>query len=162
MAFRLNIVRSILGGIDVSIVTEYVMPIMEKISAAIENIFHGEAYEKKFTEKDANPKELAMGIKVEMEHTPDPALAKKIALDHLAELPDYYTRLAKMEREGKKMLKKEASMELQEFAKEMCKEANVRRVVGGVAEAALRKAKLAPKNAAKIEKLLKKLLRVKQ
>lgn len=48
-----------------------------------------------------NPNELQMGIKVEMEHTPDPTIAKKIALDHLAEISDYYTRLDKMENEAK-------------------------------------------------------------
>ena len=33
--------------------------------------------------------ELAKGIKVELEHTSDPAVAREIALDHLAELLDY-------------------------------------------------------------------------
>ena len=32
--------------------------------------------------------ELAKGIKVEMEHTSDPEVAKKIAMDHLAENPN--------------------------------------------------------------------------
>jgi hypothetical protein len=41
--------------------------------------------------------QLALGIKVEHEHTKDSALAREIALDHLSELPDYYTRLNKME-----------------------------------------------------------------
>ncbi len=41
--------------------------------------------------------ELKMGIEVEYEHTPDKDVARKIALDHLTELKDYYTRLAKME-----------------------------------------------------------------
>lgn len=49
---------------------------------------------------DFDPKELKMGIKVEMEHTDDPDLAKEIAMDHLKEIPDYYTRLAKMEKEA--------------------------------------------------------------
>lgn len=40
-----------------------------------------------------HPAELAMGIKVEMEHTEDVALAKKIAQDHLKEDPHYYTKL---------------------------------------------------------------------
>lgn len=57
----------------------------------------GEAKKKKFTEKDADKKELEMGTKAEMEHTKNKAIAKRIALDHLAELPDYYTRLTKME-----------------------------------------------------------------
>jgi len=41
--------------------------------------------------------QLTMGIKVEMEHTDKPEEAKKIALDHLAEDPQYYTKLKKME-----------------------------------------------------------------
>jgi hypothetical protein len=41
--------------------------------------------------------ELAQGVKVEMEHTGDPEIAREIAMDHLAEIPDYYTRLAAME-----------------------------------------------------------------
>jgi len=41
--------------------------------------------------------QLEMGLKVEMEHTEDMDIAKKIALDHLAEDPHYYTKLAKME-----------------------------------------------------------------
>lgn len=49
-------------------------------------------------------KELAMGIEVEKEHTDNPAIAKEIAKDHLAELPDYYTRLKKMEEDGKREL----------------------------------------------------------
>lgn len=42
-------------------------------------------------------KQLNMGIKVEFEHTYDPDIAKEIAMDHLAEIPDYYTRLKNME-----------------------------------------------------------------
>jgi hypothetical protein len=61
----------------------------------------GKADKKQFTEQDANPSELAKGIKVEKEHTSDGALAKKIALDHLSEIPDYYTRLDKMEKGAK-------------------------------------------------------------
>jgi len=40
-----------------------------------------------------HPQELRMGIKVELEHTDDLDKAKKIALDHLAENPFYYTEL---------------------------------------------------------------------
>ena len=58
-----------------------------------------EGRSKKFKGK-YNPKELAMGIEVEKEHLPYPSIAEKIAKDHLAELPDYYTRLKKMEKEG--------------------------------------------------------------
>lgn len=44
-------------------------------------------------------KELQKGTQVELEHTTDVNTAREIALDHLAELPDYYTRLDKMEHE---------------------------------------------------------------
>jgi len=51
--------------------------------------------------------QLKRGKEVEMEHTDCPSLAEKIALDHLVELPDYYTRLDIMEEEGKKEYQKE-------------------------------------------------------
>jgi len=57
----------------------------------------GRAKSKGITEKDVDAKELAMGVKVEMEHTTSPIMAKRIALDHLSELKDYYSRLKKME-----------------------------------------------------------------
>lgn len=47
-------------------------------------------------------KQLKMGIDVEMEHVNSRKLAKEIAMDHLVEIPDYYTRLDKMEKEAKK------------------------------------------------------------
>lgn len=42
--------------------------------------------------------QLEMGIKVEKEHTKSKTLARKIALQHLDEFPDYYTRLKKAEK----------------------------------------------------------------
>ncbi|MBW2982640.1 hypothetical protein KY343_07180 [Candidatus Woesearchaeota archaeon] len=48
-----------------------------------------------------DPKQLAMGIKVEYEHTTDKKMAEKIAKDHIAEIPDYYTRLDAMEEQAK-------------------------------------------------------------
>lgn len=47
---------------------------------------------------DSLKKELKKGIKVEMEHTTDRGEAEIIALHHLEELPNYYTRLIKMEK----------------------------------------------------------------
>jgi len=44
-----------------------------------------------------DPAELEKGIKVEHEHTPYKAIAKIIAKQHLAEDPQYYTKLAKVE-----------------------------------------------------------------
>ncbi|MCX6739754.1 MAG: hypothetical protein NTZ49_00815 [Candidatus Parcubacteria bacterium] len=54
--------------------------------------------------------QFRMGMDVELEHgtvdpntnvtNDDPLMTGKIALAHLNEIPDYYTRLAKMEVEG--------------------------------------------------------------
>ena len=49
---------------------------------------------------DFDSKQLAMGIEVEKEHTKDEKLAREIAMDHLKEIPDYYTRLKRMEKEA--------------------------------------------------------------
>jgi len=57
----------------------------------------GKAHEAGFTPDMADPKQLAMGVEVEKEHTDNPVMAARIALDHLAEIPDYYTRLKAME-----------------------------------------------------------------
>ena len=62
----------------------------------------GRSYEKKITEKDVDAEQLEMGINVEMEHTVNKDIAKKICLDHLSEIKDYYTRLKKMEDKAKK------------------------------------------------------------
>jgi hypothetical protein len=74
----------------------------ENIYAILGSFFGaGYANERGFTEEDADPEQLEMGIEVEMEHTTDPLISKRIALDHLSEITDYYTRLAKMEAEAK-------------------------------------------------------------
>lgn len=54
--------------------------------------------------------QFRMGMDVELEHgkvdsqtnvtNDDPVLTGKIALAHLREIPDYYTRLSAMEKEG--------------------------------------------------------------
>lgn len=56
--------------------------------------------------------QFRMGIDVELEHglidphtnvtNDNPIMTGKIALAHLNEFPDYYTRLEKMEKEGEK------------------------------------------------------------
>lgn len=58
-----------------------------------------------------------MGLEVEFEHgsrdpvtdvtNDDPLITGKIALAHLNEFPDYYTRLAKMEKEANEFWAKE-------------------------------------------------------
>jgi len=69
-----------------------------------EFMFAGMANEKKLDITDVDMNELKMGIQVEYEHTTSKLLSTKIALDHLSEIPDYYTRLAKMEEEAFKDL----------------------------------------------------------
>jgi hypothetical protein len=47
--------------------------------------------------KKPSPRQMAMGQRVEAEHSRDPRVRREIAADHLAEIPDYYTRLRAME-----------------------------------------------------------------
>lgn len=47
-----------------------------------------------------DPLQLARGTSVEFEHTRDMALAREIAMDHLAEDPDYYRKLATIHLDG--------------------------------------------------------------
>jgi len=56
----------------------------------------GISAEKNVTVTDVDSGELAAGTSHELRHTPDESIAKKIALDNLAETPDYYTRITKM------------------------------------------------------------------
>ncbi len=70
--------------------------------------------------------QIEKGIKVEREHTSDEAEARLIAMDHLVELPDYYTRLDKMEEEGKK--------DLEEDVEDVPVEENTEEVVEDVPE----------------------------
>ena len=51
-------------------------------------------------------RQLDMGVPIEHEHTRNKTLATDIALQHLDEFPDYYTRLKKMEASAKKEHKK--------------------------------------------------------
>jgi uncharacterized cupredoxin-like copper-binding protein len=53
-----------------------------------------------------NSKELRMGAEVEFEHTNEHMTAIQIAMDHLKEIADYYTRLMKMEKDAKGDAKK--------------------------------------------------------
>jgi hypothetical protein len=47
----------------------------------------------KSTTDQVDPAQLSIGVQVEMEHTNDPEIAKEIAMDHLTEDPEYYTKL---------------------------------------------------------------------
>ena len=58
----------------------------------------------KVPDKKFNKTELKKGEEIEHEHTDSKKIAKKIAKDHLSEIPDYYERLDKMEKKKKKEL----------------------------------------------------------
>lgn len=60
----------------------------------------GRAEEKDVSKKDVDKKELEMGKKVEKEHIDDDDTVEEIALDHLAEMPDYYSKLKEMEKKS--------------------------------------------------------------
>jgi hypothetical protein len=69
---------------------------------------HNPKYDENYYKK--LQQELKKGISVEKEHTGDPKLAQKIAMDHLVENPKYYTDLKKFEKgQGKKVETKEAT-----------------------------------------------------
>lgn len=51
----------------------------------------------KHGDETVDEEELQKGIQHEMEHTNDQYIARLIALDHLYELSDYYTQLAKVD-----------------------------------------------------------------
>jgi hypothetical protein len=65
-----------------------------------EQIPGGKAHGQPVTKYDLQ--QLLMGIKVELEHTPDKMKALEISMDHLEEFPDYYTRLSMMEEEAER------------------------------------------------------------
>ena len=68
----------------------------------------GFSNEKKLDLNSVDKDELAMGIKIEHEHTKNWLVSMKIAMDHLSEhvKSDYYTRLLKMEKQMNEELKK--------------------------------------------------------
>lgn len=82
----------------------------------------GRANKEEVTREDVDGTELAMGISVEMEHAYSRDVAERIALDHLAEIPDaplkYYTALILMEQFMKnlgKLKKVDADDKIQQF-----------------------------------------------
>jgi hypothetical protein len=81
----------------------------EKIYKLLGSFASKGEYNKK-NPKTLDKKELSRGMEVEMEHTSSPAISRRIAEDHLAEIPDYYTRLDKMEAAAEKELEKRSSI----------------------------------------------------
>jgi len=43
--------------------------------------------------QEPDPEQVRQGMEIEKEHTSNALIAQKIALDHLVEHPDYYTKL---------------------------------------------------------------------
>jgi hypothetical protein len=58
----------------------------------------GKADGKDITKYDL--KQILLGMKIEQEHTSNKMMALEITMDHLEEIPDYYTRLIEMEEEA--------------------------------------------------------------
>ena len=83
-------------GIDDTVLEEEINKILSTILSG------GLAKQRGITRNNVDQNELKMGIKVEMEHV-DPTspyaefIAERIALDHLAEHKDYYTKLKVIE-----------------------------------------------------------------
>lgn len=59
-----------------------------------EEVYKKASSHKKWYYLEDFKKELNAGIAVEMEHTDDTETARRIALDHLYEDPEYYEKLA--------------------------------------------------------------------
>jgi hypothetical protein len=87
-----NFAKSI--GLDKHEVEEYIYSLARKGLKNVneENTIKGGKGDK-LTTKDVCPKQLAIGRKVEREHTNSAEKATEIALDHLSENPKYYTEL---------------------------------------------------------------------
>ncbi len=47
--------------------------------------------------REFDQEQLLMGVNVEVEHTKNVLMAMEIAMDHLSEVPDYYTKLKAVE-----------------------------------------------------------------
>jgi len=73
----------------------------QRLAKVAEDELPGEKAEGK-NKKDFDKEQLAKGTKVELEHTDDESLAEEIASDHLAEFPNYYEELEKMENKLKR------------------------------------------------------------
>ncbi len=46
---------------------------------------------------DYNSEQMELGKEIEQEHTDNKEIAQEITMDHLEEIPNYYTELEKME-----------------------------------------------------------------
>jgi hypothetical protein len=67
---------------------------------------------KKGTEKKFDPREIALGMKEEREHTNSKELMREIVLDHLMEDEHYYTKMKRHQAEEAKMKKAKVALVL--------------------------------------------------
>lgn len=74
---------------------------------------------------DILKKELLRGIKVEFEHTNRKEVAREIALDHLGELPDYYTRLKTVEESTETMSDHESAQSSKTDRRSECSKVSI-------------------------------------
>lgn len=58
----------------------------------VEFLNEGKAEEEELRPSDTDPKNLTIGKQIEKEHTSDEGIRSRIAADHLAEDPEYYTK----------------------------------------------------------------------
>lgn len=83
------------------IIDNYVIDLKEYGEKIIKDDLEGGLGDK-FVENDFDSEQVRKGIDVEYEHTNNREIAREIALDHLAEIPDYYNRLGRMEEDAKR------------------------------------------------------------
>lgn len=109
------VIVTIPGGVTFMVLVKLIKPYLKKMKMMNEDKIKGGKSDNKSVKDIAKKfdvtvakinKELKMGIEVEYEHTNSKNMAKEIAMDHLMEIPDYYTRLKKMEKEGESKWKK--------------------------------------------------------
>ena len=89
----------------------------------ISKILKKQGKSKNIDDSTYDAEELRKGIKIEYEHIDKEKysnseaknIAKEIAKDHLEEIPDYYTRLIKMEKEAESEKEVKESISLKEF-----------------------------------------------
>ena len=64
-------------------------------------MYGGKFMQSEKSSSEIDQEELSKGIEIEKEHTSNGIIARRIALDHLTEISNYYTLLAEMEAKAK-------------------------------------------------------------
>ena len=114
----------------------------------------GRAKKKNIKPSDVDPKQLREGTKIEAEHTPDRDVAKRIALDHLAEVKHYYSGLKPMEHTleaaGDKQMAKKSSL-LENIARDAFND-EMEKIAGDMGKLKKSKVPLTPEERAEVMK----------